>query len=135
MIKKARHNFRELNIWKDALAISKELFPIVQGFPNHERYNLSSQIMRCAISVPSNIAEGSSRDSVKEFNHFLNIALGSSYELETQLILANEFNYIDKEKFDTILVMLTKNQKMIYQFQKTILNQSTQTKESITHHT
>lgn len=63
-------------------------------FPKEEKYGLISQIQRCAVSIPSNIAEGSGRVSAKEFQHFISIALGSSCELETQVILAFRFNYI-----------------------------------------
>ncbi|MDF3029184.1 MAG: four helix bundle protein [Fluviicola sp.] len=85
-----KHNFRKLEIWIQAMNIVKEIYEIIAQFPVDERFGLKSQMSRCAVSVPSNIAEGSSRSSIKEFSYFLDIALGSSFELETQLILAQE---------------------------------------------
>jgi four helix bundle protein len=88
------HNFKELKVWQEAMSLAKDVFVITRNFPSEEKFGLTSQINRCSVSVPSNIAEGAGRQSDKEFNQFLNIALGSSYELETQLLLSNDFNYI-----------------------------------------
>lgn len=76
------------------IEISKLVFQLTRSFPAEERYSLTSQLTRCAVSVPSNIAEGCGRKSHKEFNQFLSISLGSAFELETQMILAYEFGYI-----------------------------------------
>lgn len=84
------HNFRELKIWKEAMTLVKDVYSITAQLPNDEKFGFSSQLNRCALSVPSNIAEGSGRTSNKEFTHFLNIAISSSYELETQLILVED---------------------------------------------
>ena len=84
------HNFRELKIWKMGIEIAKSIFQLTRGFPVEERYSLTSQLTRSAISIPSNIAEGCGRKSDKEFNQFLSISLGSAFELETQVILAYE---------------------------------------------
>jgi four helix bundle protein len=88
------HNFRELKIWQKSIELTKLVYQILNEFPEDEKYGLKSQIRRCAISIPSNIAEGSGRVGDKEFQHFLSIANGSAFELETQLYLAKEFNYI-----------------------------------------
>ena len=88
------HNFKELKVWQEAMSLAKDVFVITRNFPSEEKFGLTSQINRCSVSLPSNIAEGAGRQSDKEFNQFLNIALGSSYELETQLLLSNDFNYI-----------------------------------------
>ena len=116
-----KHNFRELKVWKQSLELSKKIFPIIQSFPNHERYNLASQIMRSAISIPSNIAEGSSRNTNKDFSRFLDIAIGSSYELETQLLLAKEFNYLDEQNFKILSDNLIEIQKMLNAFQSNLI--------------
>jgi len=86
---------KDLDVWKKAIDLVKEVYEKVVGFPKHEQFGLVSQIRRAAISVPSNIAEGAARNSRKEFIQFLYIALGSMSELETQLIIAKELNYID----------------------------------------
>ncbi len=114
---KKAHNFRELNIWKDSLQLVKKVYILTSELPKDEKFGLISQINRCAVSIPSNIAEGSGRTSEKEFLHFLNIAISSSYELETQLILVEElFNLKTKELIDEI----TSIQKMIGGFSRKI---------------
>ncbi len=90
-------SFRDLNIWKDAIKLVKLIYEITKTFPNSEIYGLTSQIRRAAISVPSNIAEGHIRRHTAEFRQFLFIALGSLAELETQVIIANELGYVNKE--------------------------------------
>ncbi len=93
-----KHNFREIKIWQEALVIVKEVYALTSNLPKEEKYGITSQINRSAVSIPSNIAEGSGRTSNKEFIRFLQIAISSSYELETQLILAEElFNLQTKE--------------------------------------
>jgi four helix bundle protein len=90
-----RHNYKKLKIWQLGLQISMDVSDIISEFPAHERYDLSSQLSRCSISIPSNIAEGSSRTD-KSFSHFIDISLGSSFELGTQLLIARHkkiYNY------------------------------------------
>lgn len=90
------HNFRQLNIWIEARLLVKEVYLLTASFPPDERFGLISQINRCAISVPSNIAEGSARSTNKDFAHFLKISLGSLFELETQLLLSADLNMISE---------------------------------------
>ncbi len=78
------HNFKELKLWKDSMAFAKEIFTVTQSFPSEEKFGMISQMRRCAVSIPSNIAEGSGRTSNREFSRFLDISLGSAYEIETQ---------------------------------------------------
>lgn len=87
-------NFREYDIWIDSMELVSRVYKIVDEFPVNEKFSLSSQITRAVVSIPSNIAEGASRDSEKDFARFLEIALGSVFELETQLIIANNRNFI-----------------------------------------
>ena len=87
------HNFKDLKVWQESMSLAKEVFVLTKKFPNEEKYGLISQINRASVSIPSNVAEGAARDSIKEFNQFLNISLGSCFELETQLVLASDFNY------------------------------------------
>ncbi|MGB5942598.1 MAG: four helix bundle protein [Leeuwenhoekiella sp.] len=111
-----RHNFKNLKIWKLGLQIALEVSDSLEDFPRHERYDLTSQISRCSISIPSNVSEGSSRTD-REFKHFLNIALGSSFELGTQLIIAEHKKYISNEKLKYFESQISEWQKMTMGFQ------------------
>jgi four helix bundle protein len=88
-------NFREYDIWQDSMKLVEHIYILVEKFPKKEQYVLVQQMTRCAISIPSNIAEGSAKESQKDFARFLGIALGSSYELETQILLATNLGYCD----------------------------------------
>lgn len=112
------HNFKELNIWNEAKEFSLLIYKVTSKFPSSEVYGITSQIKRAAVSIPSNIAEGAGRNSNKDFSRFIAISLGSSFELETQLIIANELNFIDNEKFKELIETLSKIQKMLVNFQK-----------------
>jgi four helix bundle protein len=114
------HNFRQLNIWKDSMQLAKAVYLLTNNFPNNEKYGLISQINRASISVPSNIAEGSSRSSNKEFRHFLSIALGSLFELETQVVLSQELRYMELEASETLISKIIQLQKMIATFRKAL---------------
>lgn len=114
-----RHNYKKLKIWTIGLEISKDISDILDTFPKHERYDLSSQLSRCSISIPSNIAEGSSRTD-KSFSHFINISLGSSFELGTQLLIANHKKYIDIETLKTLENKIEEFQKMTMGFQNSL---------------
>lgn len=114
------HKVQDLKIWQKSIELAKEVYKVVADLPTDERFGLTSQIKRSAISIASNIAEGAGRNSNKEFKHFLSIANGSSYELHTQLILTYELGLIDKERIDQILNLITEIQKMNYSFQKSI---------------
>ncbi|MBC8172632.1 MAG: four helix bundle protein [Chitinophagales bacterium] len=114
------HNYRELQIWKDGIALAKDIYILTNDFPKDELFGLTSQIRRSVVSIASNIVEGSGRDTAKDFNHFLAIATGSAFELDTQLTLAKEFNYVSEEKLNPILEKLSILQKMIYRFKEKI---------------
>jgi four helix bundle protein len=108
------HNFKELLVWQKAMDLAVFAYKLTASFPKEEKYGLISQIQRCAVSVPSNIAEGSGRVSTKEFQHFISISLGSSFELETQAILAFKFSYISEEQLAEFNLLATPVQKMAY---------------------
>ncbi len=91
-----RHNFKKLKIWQLAMEIAKEILDLTDTFPSYEKFGIKNQMDRCSISIPSNIAEGSSRSS-KSFSHFIDISLGSSFELHTQLLLATHRGYISED--------------------------------------
>ncbi|MET3977570.1 four helix bundle protein [Mucilaginibacter sp. UYP25] len=114
------HNFKELKVWRAGIEVSKSIFTMTRNFPGEERYGLISQMTRAAVSVPSNIAEGCGRKSNKELHQFLNISLGSAFELETQCIIAKEFGYIDAKQLEEITQQLTDIQKMIDGLQKSL---------------
>lgn len=117
---KLKHNYKNLKIWKKALNIAFDTSDILETFPKSEQYNLTSQMSRCSISVPSNIAEGSARTD-KSFNHFLDISMGSSYELSTQLLIAHHKKYINDEELEKLEDTITEWQMMTSGFQKTLL--------------
>ena len=105
-----------LKIWNFGLEIANDISDILLDFPKHEKYDLSSQISRCSVSMPSNIAEGSSRTD-KSFKHFLDISLGSSFELGTQLLIAYHRKYIDKKILKKLESKIEEWQKMTMGFQ------------------
>jgi four helix bundle protein len=113
-------NFKALKIWQKGFDIAVQSFDLVKEFPKEEKFTFSSQITRSAISIPSNIAECSSRKSDKEQNRFLEIAMGSAYELETHLLIAKAIQICNNEKVDKMLSNLEEEQKMIAGFQKTL---------------
>jgi four helix bundle protein len=84
-----------LKVWQDAMALTRAVYELTAGFPTEERFGLTSQMRRCAVSVPSNIAEGCARGSRKELVQFLYVARGSLAELDTQLRLAHDFDFCD----------------------------------------
>lgn len=106
-------NFRELNIWITAMEVVKDIYLATRDFPTHEQYGLTTQIRRAAVSVASNIAEGSSRRTEADFARFLAYSLGSAYEIETQLIIANDLGYLNTETFNKTLDKLNNLQKQI----------------------
>ena len=86
-------NHKDLDVWKESMVLAKEVYILTNSFPKEELYGITSQIRRSAVSIPSNIAEGAARSSDKEFIQFLYISLGSLAEMETQLLLALDFNF------------------------------------------
>lgn len=110
------HNFRKLTIWKEGINIAKETYANTKIFPKSEVYGLSSQMQRAAVSIPSNIAEGTARKSNKHFIQYLETALGSAYEWETQLIIAYEIGYISEKTYNHLETKINKIQSMISKF-------------------
>lgn len=108
------HKLKELNIWKKSIDLAVDVYTATKGFPKEETYGLTSQIRRSAVSILSNISEGAGRNSDNEFLHFLGIANGSAYELETQVIISNRLALMDDEQTEVLLTQLTEIQKMNY---------------------
>lgn len=116
-----RHNYKNLKIWQSGIEIANDISDILIDFPKHERYDLSSQKSRCSVSMPSNIVEGSSRTD-KSFSHFLDISLGSSFELITQLMVAKHRKYIVEDTFQKLELKIEEFQRMTMSFQNGLLS-------------
>lgn len=108
------HNFQELKIWQKAMDIAEQTYILSSLFPMEEKYGLTSQIRRSAISIPSNIAEGAGRNTDGEFKNFLGISSGSSNELFTQLILSHRLKLVSEEMTAPLIKDLIEVQKMNY---------------------
>ena len=115
-----KHNFKELKIWKMAMSLTKEIYLVTKSFPKEEIYGLTNQIRRSAVSVPSNIAEGCGRNTDKQLAHFLNISMGSLCELETQIIISTELEYLDQERSIEILKNIDEIERMTNGFRSKI---------------
>ena len=107
------HQFKELLIWKKSRYFCSEIYSITASFPSDEKFGITNQLRRASVSIPSNIAEGSSRNSNKDFARFLEIAIGSGYEIETQLLIASDLKFLKLEKLEELLISLDEIIKMI----------------------
>ena len=114
------HNLKELKIWNKAIDLTVDVYKATASFPSDERFGLISQSRRSAVSIPSNIAEGAGRNSNKEFSNFLGISNGSSYELQTQLVISNRLSLMDDNTLNNLLTQIDEIQKMNFAFQKTL---------------
>jgi four helix bundle protein len=114
------NNYKKLDVWKDAVDLVTEVYKLCQNFPNNEKFGLTSQIKRSAVSIPSNIAEGAGRSTKKDFAKFLHFAIASSYELETQLIIALNLNFILFEDSESIQLKLTSIEKRLFSLIKSL---------------
>ena len=104
---------KDLDVWKKSVSLVTLIYDMTKGFPKDELYGLTNQIRRCAVSIPSNIAEGSARKGNKEFTQFLYIGLGSLSELETQLIISSNLKYISSERCELIMKDLNDIRRML----------------------
>lgn len=115
-----KHNFRQLTIWKDAVTLAKEIYTLTQQLPKEHKYGISSQMFRAAVSISSNIAEGSSKNSQKEFAYYLRSSLGSAFELETQLIITQQCDMGNEINIDFLITKAQTIQRQIASFANTI---------------
>jgi len=115
-------NFRKYDIWTDGIDFSIGIYKTTSSFPSDERFGLISQMRRAAVSIPSNIAEGASRKSNLEFSRFIEISLGSSFELETQLIISLQQKYISSEAMNALLPPLQSLQRRLNALRNTLLD-------------
>ena len=106
-------DFKDLKVWQKSMEAAVCVYKIIKMLPNKEKYGLSDQIRRCAISIPSNIAEGQARHTAKDFNHFLSISRGSTAEIQTQLLLCAYIGYILPEYIQPLIDKYTEIDKML----------------------
>lgn len=111
--KKQSRNFRNYKVWQDAVAYAAEVYKITAKMPWFEKKGLCDQLQRAAVSISSNIAEGAAKPSDADFAHFLDTALGSAYEVETQLLIASQVKYIDNDTYQTLLNDVVEIEKQI----------------------
>lgn len=115
-------SYRDLIVWQKAMHVAKCTYIVVKKLPKEEMYALANQMRRAAISIPSNIAEGKTRNSTKEFIQFLAIANGSRAELETQLLLCVEIGYLTTPEIQELTHRLEEVGKMLHSLQKALLS-------------
>lgn len=114
-------SYKDLLIWQKGVEIIVSTYKLTKTFPQEELYALTSQIKRAAISIPSNIAEGYGRNTDKSFSHFIDISRGSLYELETQLLIAKELDFIqDTDMFNYVIGLINEESKMINAFNNSL---------------
>ncbi len=116
------HNFKNLQIWQLAIELVEDIYKLTAKFPENEKYGIKSQMNRAAVSIPSNIAEGAGRNSDKDFAHFISIAIGSMYELHTQIILCEKIGYIDNQQSNIIQTTLGNLQRKSITFKSKLEN-------------
>ncbi len=115
------HRFKDLEIWKKSRFFCSKIYNVTLSFPNDDKFGLTNQLRRAAVSIPSNIAEGSSRQSNKDFARFLEIAIGSAYEVETQILISSDLGFITPEDLIELSNMLNEIIKMTSRFRATLL--------------
>ncbi|ERM81968.1 30S ribosomal protein S23 [Rhodonellum psychrophilum GCM71 = DSM 17998] len=114
------NRYKDLKVWQKAIQLSVDIYQITGRFPKEERFGLVSQMNRASVSIPSNIAEGAGRNGPKDFNNFLGIALGSCFELDTQLVISNKLNYLSDQEFEKFELELEHIQNMIVKLKKSL---------------
>ena len=117
------HKYEELKFWQQSKALAVTVYEKTNEFPVSEKFGLTSQLRRAAVSVPSNIAEGAARLSNKEFIRFMNIAMGSLYELSTQIEIAMEIGYLSASDFETLRKEVTSITRMMSRFRSKLYSQ------------
>lgn len=108
------NSYRDLLVWQKAMTLVTDVYAVTQAFPSTEVYGLTSQIRRCAVSIPSNIAEGYGRNATGDYKRFLQMAVGSLFELQTQIEIAHNLNYITKDGYEAFAQKTYELDKMLY---------------------
>ena len=114
------NSYRDLLVWQKAMILVTEVYTLTQNFPSSELYALTSQIRKCAVSIPSNIAEGYGRNSTADYKRFLQISVGSLFELQTQIEIAFNLEYISKDIFDVFFEKTKELDRMLLSLVKKI---------------
>lgn len=113
-------SYKDLDVWKNARVLVKQIYIATKPFPKEELYALTSQLRRCAISIPANIAEGYSRHGLKDYISFVSVAFGSAAELETHLLLAFDLGYMKQQDLEALLRDIQTIQKMLYALRRAL---------------
>ena len=112
--------FRDLLVWQKSMIFVTEIYKVSKSFPKEELFGLTSQIRRCAVSIPSNISEGYGREGVNDYLRFLNIAIASLFELQTQLEIAFNLEYVEKDRFEKLYELSREIERMLSSFIRSI---------------
>ena len=114
------HRFKQLEIWKQSRVFCTEIYTVTTTFSDNEKFGITNQLRRASVSIPSNIAEGSSRNSSKDFSRFIEIAIGSAYEIETQLLISTDLKFLSEDKLLALTQKLDSITKMMTNFRNTL---------------
>ncbi len=112
-VKRQVQSYRDLIVWRKSIELVKNIYGLIRKFPKHETYGLADQLRRSSVSVPSNIAEGQARQHTGEFRQFLYVSLGSIAEVDTQIIIAEQLNYISEQEAKEVQQLIIEIQKML----------------------
>ncbi len=118
-----KHNFKKLVIWQEAMELCDLIYCYTETLPNKEKYNLITQLEKCSVSIPSNIAEGSGKRTNLHFAEFLTTSLSSGYEIETQLLICKKRKYGKESELDLLLSFVNSLQSKIFNFREKIINE------------
>ncbi|MBR6490137.1 MAG: four helix bundle protein [Muribaculaceae bacterium] len=113
--------YSNLDIWKKSYSLALQIYGITKDFPNDEKFGLTSQLRRAAVSIPTNIAEGAGRATTKDFANFIQIAIGSSNEVECELMLSKDLGYVGEDIFKTLFDQVREIKIMMIYFRRTLL--------------
>jgi four helix bundle protein len=106
-------SYKDLIVWQKSMTLVEFVYKVTSSFPKEETFGLTNQLRRCAVSIPSNIAEGKGRGTRKDYRQFLLISYGSASELETQILIAKNLNYLDEKHFDEIISLIDEISRML----------------------
>ena len=120
----AGRGFRDLRVWKDGMDLVEQVYRLTRDFPKQELYGLANQLLRAAVSVPSNIAEGQTRTHVKEYLHFLSTAKGSLAEVQTQLEIAARLEYITPKQLELVLARADALSRQLYALRNALMERA-----------
>jgi four helix bundle protein len=127
----SRHNYKNLEVWKKARGLVKDIYVVTRDFPADERFGLTSQFRRAVVSISLNIAEGSGRSTNKDFSHFLDNSFGSALEVENLIFLSLDLEFISQKTHDELVEKVTEIQRMLKGFQAQLNNSKTDFLKSV----